>query len=54
MPKYEEWLTIELNERISISRIYILENPYIAIYYFYKRYETFMKYAIKPKFKITD
>lgn len=55
MPGYEVWLA-EPNpdEKIKLSRQMVNDNPHIAAYWLYTRFNIFATTVLKPKFRIED
>lgn len=54
MPKYEEWRIATAVARIRLARDNLRDNPYIAAFHYYRRFNVFMNKVLIPKFKMDD
>ncbi|EAQ87454.1 hypothetical protein CHGG_04073 [Chaetomium globosum CBS 148.51] len=54
MPRYDEWKQGTERARQHISWQNLQDNPHIAAYHFFKRYNAFRDYVLIPKFGIVD
>lgn len=53
MPYFKEQLVTSPHAKSQIMIANLKDNPYIAVYYFYYRFTSFLKTILKPKFSIT-
>ena len=54
MPRYDEWKQGTERARQHISWQNLQDNPHIAAYHFFKRYNAFRDHVLIPKFGIVD
>ena len=54
MPNYDAWREATGRDKMRIAVENIRDNPHIIIYYFYKRFNLFIKYVLIPKFGVID
>ena len=54
LPEYSAWKEAHGTQKFRIARLALRDNPHIAAYHFYARFNAFMEHFLKPKFDIAD
>ena len=54
LPEYSAWKEAHGTQKFRIARLALRDNPYIAIYHFYARFNAFIEHFLNPKFNIAD
>ena len=52
--EYSAWKQATGSEKFRIARVALRDNPHIAAYHFYARFNAFMEHFLKPKFDVAD
>ncbi|KAJ5142497.1 uncharacterized protein N7515_001284 [Penicillium bovifimosum] len=54
LPRYQEWVQADANQRARIARENLRDNPHIAAYWFDFRWRTFLNTVLKEKLNVSD